>query len=112
MRPYPFSLMQLKSLSMSVVKSLCLAKGTKNLKKKKKKGKRKKQLPGKYGPCSQVAHKHGEPWIQMPVIRQTRRNIVNRGSHNMPSEYLRMERVTLLWSKDLQQAVLGGGPVG
>lgn len=78
-------------------KSLCLAKDTK-IKKRKKKGREKNQPP-----CSQVAHKNGKPWVQMPKIRQTERNIVNRGLLQVPSEYLRMEKITLLWSKDLQQ---------
>lgn len=66
--------------------------------------KRKKKEEKKNHPlCFQVAHKNGKPWVQMPKIRQTERNIVNWGLPQVPSEYLRMERITLLWSKDLQQ---------
>lgn len=35
----------------------------------------------------------------MPGITQTVINIVNRGLNKVPSEYLRMERVTLPWSR-------------
>lgn len=35
----------------------------------------------------------------MPEITQTVINIVNRGLDRVPSEYLRMERVTLPWSR-------------
>lgn len=43
--------------------------------------------------------RHGEPCIQMPKIRQTVMNVVNWGLNKVPSEYLRVERVTLLWSR-------------
>lgn len=42
--------------------------------------------------------------MKMPEIRSTVINIVNRGLNEMPSEYLRTERVTALEErKDLQQ---------